>query len=419
MLSSTDDCTAIDHVTIYKYTMASSKSVEDAEWSGELFNCVFRNVTDAHDCADLGKTVCMAQSLAYNLHFVSNKITYAGDKDIAYWDDIAIKLHGKMDHFNAFMDYRMVFYTPDLTVFLTERVQAHTPMLLRTSEDKSTGDTWYHALLSSPSGKIFEIVSTRVNMKKLSDVETFKAFLARNGGSIPSWAAETGSCAHTQSVNSPYSVDELDAWYEQFNAAAGSRNPMPIRNQIAVTSLAKTKSFYNDVFPSIQMKHQDANTDTCSSISLNLESYTAQGYRIETRFVQNDEVERGSTSLREFVQYIQETHDTYTEPNKGWDAWYDRHLGFMCNKCPLDKYMSKLNKKGISFMPHGRDSTTENTGAPTQHVWTAGAESYGLELQGSIDFSFRPCYSVFDWCTWDTVGAKFCSSDVDAESTSL
>jgi hypothetical protein len=85
-----------DDIQIYKYTIASSKASEDGQWADEMFGCSFRDVTDTHGCAELGKTSCMSHTLAYNLHFVTNSITEAGDKDVAYWDDYVTGVHGKV-----------------------------------------------------------------------------------------------------------------------------------------------------------------------------------------------------------------------------------------------------------------------------------------------------------------------------------
>lgn len=424
MLSADDECMQGDEITIYKYTIASSKSVEDAQWAGEMLGCSFRDVTDTKGCADLGKTTCLPESLAYNLHFVANKVTQAGDKDIAYWDDYTTKLHGKMDHFNAFMDYRMVFYAKELDFTLSKALDADADIMLRKTDPDENSVEWYSLLLKSPSGKIFEVTSTRLNYKKMSDHPKGKAYLASQGGSLKTWTDEQGgACAHTQSPKTylGYTVDELDAWVETLNQKSGSSKgaeyPLPIRNQIAVSSLSRTKGWWAEMFPSIEQSTSELNTDACQSMSMALESYTTEGFKIETRFVQNDQGAVGDKSVRDFIGYIEEQHKAYTEPNKGWDAWYDRHLGIMCNKCALDKYMTKFFKNDVSFMPHGRDELTENTGTPTQHCWTEGVEGYGLEMQGAFDFSFRSCYTVFDWCTEDTVGAQFCSAEsTDATS---
>lgn len=262
----------------------------------------------------------------------------------------------------------------------------------------------------SPSGKIFEVTSSRLSLPLLSERPTGKAYVAQHGDAITPWSSEPDACPHTQGTDSQYTVDELDAWYDEFNGGGGSSNPMPIRNQIAVASLAKTKDFYTTFFPSLEVTHADGDSDSCKSMSLSMEAYTTQGYKVETRFVENHADAAGDKALTDFVDYIEAQHDEYTEPNKGWDAWYDRHLGIMCNKCSLDTYMTKFFKNDVSFLPHGRDSVTDNTGVPTQHCWTEGVQGYGLEMQGFYDFSFRDCYTVFDWCKADTSGAEFCAS---------
>ena len=80
--------------------------------------------------------------------------------------------------------------------------------------------------------------------------------------------------------------------------------------------------------------------------------------------------------------------------------------------------MTKFFKDDVSFNPHGRDATTQVTGSPTQHTWTEGVEGYGLEMQGFYDFSFRDCYTIFDWCSADSNGAQFCSSEDTTDDSS-
>ena len=180
-------------------------------------------------------------------------------------------------------------------------------------------------------------------------------------------------------------------------------------------SLAKTAAWYTDMFPSLVVTESVKNDDECKMASIQLPTYTHSEYRVETRFVENNAGATGKAEVDAFISYIEATHAATTGPNQGWDAWYDRHLGLLMDSCPLDKYMTKFFKRDVSFNPHGRASTTEVTDSPTNHVWTEGVEGFGLEMQGNYDFSFRDCYTVFDWCTTSTNGAKFCSTDAAAD----
>ena len=51
--------------------------------------------------------------------------------------------------------------------------------------------------------------------------------------------------------------------------------------------------------------------------------------------------------------------------------------------CSLDAYMEIFNETGTSFHPHGRN-TTNSVGQSTDHMWTPGTESWGLEIQGQL-----------------------------------
>jgi hypothetical protein len=107
-----------------------------------MLGCTFRNVTDTHGCAELGKTVCMADSLFFNLHFVVNKVTETGPEDVAAWDDKMTALHGNLEKFNTFMNYRLVFYEKSLQKVVTRLVEDGTHFMLRKSEAKSDGVEW-------------------------------------------------------------------------------------------------------------------------------------------------------------------------------------------------------------------------------------------------------------------------------------
>ena len=56
----------------------------------------------------------------------------------------------------------------------------------------------------------------------------------------------------------------------------------------------------------------------------------------------------------------------------------------------------------VSFHPHGRGGSTENTDTSRDHCWTEGVEGYGIEMQGNFSYTFQSTYEAFDWCTWDT-----------------
>ena len=56
--SAAKQCLKKDTAVIYKYTLTSSSPLDDGLWSDDLFGCSYRDVTDAHGCAELGKTSC-------------------------------------------------------------------------------------------------------------------------------------------------------------------------------------------------------------------------------------------------------------------------------------------------------------------------------------------------------------------------
>jgi hypothetical protein len=414
-----NQCMKEDTITLYKNTIASSSAHDDALWAAQYLGCTVRDVTDTHGCAELGKTSCLSDTLGFNLHFVTNENSIAGDKDVAYWDHKVSEMNGDMENFNKFMDFRVVFYTPRLDNLVATVLLEDTKFLLRSNYVESTDETWYSLIFSSPSSKMFEVTSTKLNLKDMSETVSGKKYLQKHGGVIKSWDDEAGTCPHTQThstLQGSMTSQELDAKYYELNAelkGGKTAGLLPLRNQIAVSNLAKLESWYNKQFPSLSFSRTNGNTEKCSSASLILPLYTDNSYKMETRFVENNEMApENDVTVKEFINYIESVHSDNVAPNRGWDAWYDRHLGFMVETCPIDNYMSHFYRNDIAFNPHGRPYTTDNTGAPTQHCWVEGTEGYGIEMQGAFDFSFRDCYTVFDWCSQNSNGAQFCSDGV-------
>jgi hypothetical protein len=150
-------------------------------------------------------------------------------------------------------------------------------------------------------------------MKLLSETVRGKKELAANGGSVKSWNEESGSCAATQSpaADLVYSVDELDTWYDLFNKDSDTdghssfKGMMPVRNNIAVSSLATTKDFWSTYFPALHLGHDTENKEgTCKSLSFSTQVYTStEGYRVSTRFVENRESGiKADHSVTDFIQ---------------------------------------------------------------------------------------------------------------------
>ena len=125
-----------------------------------------------------------------------------------------------MTKFDPFMDYRLVFYTQDLSEMTKNLVENDEAVMLRSSE--SAGEMWYSLIMQSPSGKIFEIVSTKLDLEKLEAHEKGSRFLAKR---FKSWASEEESCARTQapSLGLKYTAAELDEWAEAFGAQGGGQ----------------------------------------------------------------------------------------------------------------------------------------------------------------------------------------------------
>ena len=417
-LSWTDPATCLEtaSVHLYKYTLASSSPIEDANWVDEMFGCSFRNVTDTHGCSSLGKTSCVSSSLAFGLHFVHNDETPSGPMTVKDWDrDIygTNKDALAADEYSQFMDYSLTFYSPNMTDTLEHLEHKGTKFLLRKSNDRHNV-TWYSAVVQSKTGKVFEVTST---------------ILTPRDHEIREWSVvgHNGECAAAH-LSTTYDADDYDYWYHSSfrlgakKTSAGLTQMLPIRTSIAVPDLDKVVSWYRHNIPSVQFKTHRKCGREFKWATAAVPAYTDANYTIEVRFVENAGAYAGEAQVSDFVSYIDSVNANYTGVNWGWSAWYDRHLGIMISGCPLDDYMKNFAARGVSFHPHGRENlTTQNTGTPTDHCWTEGTAGFGLEMQGNFSYEFAECYEVFNWCQWDTDPSdqeKACENGVAKTTTS-
>ena len=405
----TEECLANDDVYIYKYTLASSMATQDGKWTEAFLGCTFMNVTDTSGCAELGKTSCMNENLGFGLHYVHNDVTREGPMSVADWDAI---FYEEVDHsfskniYSQFFHYHLAFFVPNLSHHVKWLATNGHQFLLRKGYGVYDSELWYTLIVRSPSSKIFEIHSPKLE-------EWLNPWL--NVEDVMQWRHED-ECPSSH-MSQTYTASELlDQYYDLTDgiaskSALGLPDLLPIRSSIAVSDVAAVKTWFATAVPSLIFNETTALGEPCQFITTRIPYYTTQEYNHEVRFVQNDWAPTVSKSVGDFISYVNEVNANYTSPDAGWSAWYDRHMGLMFKSCPLDKYMLKFKEEDISFHPHGRDSETKNTGEPTDHCWTEGIQGYGIEMQGNFTYEYKDCYPVFDWCTWDTDPVKDVCND--------
>merc|ERR1711998_625803 len=148
---------------------------------------------------------------------------------------------------------------------------------------------------------------------------------------------------------------------------------------------------------------------SCEMATSTLGQSSYPNLKFEIRLISNPDAYQGQQdTVADFVDYIQDVNDEYTQVNGGWSGWWDRHLGIYFEDCPLDDYMRVFNATQTTFHPHARDNGggTNKDGQPTDHVWTGGSSGFGMEMLGYLDYTFADCFYTFDWCTWDTDPTK-------------
>ena len=106
-----------DNVYIYTHARVSMATT-DGKWTEAFLGCTFMNVTDTSGCADLGKTSCMNENLAFGLHFVHNKVTKEGPLSVADWDKIffdEVEDSFERNVYSQFFHYHLAFFVPNLS----------------------------------------------------------------------------------------------------------------------------------------------------------------------------------------------------------------------------------------------------------------------------------------------------------------
>lgn len=287
----------------------------------------------------------------------------------------------------------MTFYTIDASDLVNNLRASDTPFLSRkydSTDALGSAYSYYTFVVASPGGKVFEVTSPSLDSSLEAELD------------IKSWDSYENECAAAH-YSSMWSTATLDHYSDQT-----SKSYWPIRTNIAVTSVDAADEWWSVNMPAVQknLVEEDSGEDSacgCKWKTYALNSTTKSTVQ-QIRFVENPNAYHTDYSVTDFRDYMAGVNDAYTTTNGGWSAWWDRHSGIYIDAdvgCNLDSYMFSLDDTGTSFHPHGR-GTYNSKGYSTDHIWTSGAEGWGLEIQGHFDFSYADCYSAFDWCTSDS-----------------
>lgn len=403
-------CTDVEKLEISKYTITSSSPPADAAFAQRVFGSVDQayggsGVDDParyEDCQDengvykmrIRKQTIGGGGNTMDLHFPYSQVTPHGPLTVQYWDDYQKSLNDASfasNTFNPFMHYSLVMYTPDLSYIAKKLVSEAEPFLAR-SGIASDGQTYYTLVVGSPTGKVYEITSPRLDD---GIVETTP------------WSADECVECHLPRT---YHADQLDAWWaenfwdptgdayidDQVNGVTPRRREetVPVRVSIAVSSVDKVQQYFARHFPNLDMEVWESGSSRIASANLHLAAHDK--WMIELEWVENNaDFGEMQHTVSDFVSYIDSVKQEYAGPNVGWSAWYDRHLGIALTACPLDEYMAAWDTAGVAFHAHA-------TGDLGDHAWTEGVEGYGFEFQGWFDYTYQSDYSGFDFCTWNT-----------------
>ena len=393
-------CTEVEKLEISKYTITSSQPTADAAFAQRVLGSVDQSYGGDgsddpavyEDCLVDGKYKMRIRKQTIgggghtmDLHFPYSQVTPHGPLTVQYWDAYQASLNEhsfSTNSFNPFMHYSLVMYTPDLSYVARKLTNEGEPFLAR--RGFVNGQAWYTLVVGSPTGKVYEITSPRLD----ADITHVK-----------DWSAAECPLCH---VPRTYNKDQLDAWwYDNFGGDnfVGREETTPVRVSIAVSSVDKVQRYFEKHFPSLDVSVWESGTAKVASANFHLASHDRMS--IEVQWVENmHDFGPMKHSVSDFVAYQESVKEEYAGPNIGWTAWYDRHLGVAITACPLDEYMKAWDAAGVAFHAHA-------TGTLGDHAWTEGVESFGIEFQGWFDYSYQSNYAGFDFCTWNTDPHEF------------
>lgn len=404
------ECINTDTASIFKYTVASTDAVRDGKWAVEYLGASNNNLT--YPCGDCGKVSLMTsvhdddgnryESLDFNLHYVFNHVTPSGPFGIYGWDKYFKELHEfsfSNNQYNQFMDYSLTVYVPCADSLVEKLVTNGQGYLARQVTSSFDDETWYSITISSPGGKIIEVMSTSLSVKN------------RKKMAVMDWSHYENECSNSH-LSITYSKDQYQEWYENLNGATltevnGGYPPMmPIRANIALPDhVEEMKKWYKIMFPALGNNMVLTEDVNCTFATGTLPYSAESDFNMEIRLISNPKAYAQDYNVNEFVTYVNEVNMNYTGPNYGWSGWWDRHLGIeLTGDCMLDDYMQVYDDHNISFHPHTRVNSdgTNGDGQPTDHMWSEGTGGWGIEMLGNINFTYSDCYYTFDWCSWDT-----------------
>lgn len=406
-------CREGGYMELSKYTMTTSSPELDAEFAMRVFGATDQltggeadlaaddatNLDDPStywDCNGSGDKIVHIRKLAFGavkpmeLHFpYIRDITPTGPLDVAYWDGYQASLNAasfSSNKWNPFMHYALHLYNPDLTSTAKQLVSEGEPFLARKGKSPLDGRTYYTLVVGSPTGKVYELTSPRLDDGIVESIE---------------WTADECPACHFSKL---YDGDTLDKWWAT-NKDYQGRLPtatqwFPVRVSIGSSHVDNAADFWRTHFPVLDSLVSKSGLSRVLSVK-NIHYIFQATMQIEVTYVENNAgFGAMKHSVDDYITYINSVKDAYAGSNRGWSAWYDRHLGLGVSACTLDPYMRSFESAGIAFTPH-------ETSAIGQHFHSEGVEGYGLEFQGTFDYSFQAAYSGFDFCTWNTLEGEW------------
>ena len=210
------------------------------------------------------------------------------------------------------------------------------------------GRTYYTLVVGSPTGKVYERTSPRLDDDGI--VECIE------------WTADECPAPFLERCTMAMFLINGGQPTKTIKGGCLRRRSGLVRVSIGAAHVDNAAQFWRTHFPVLDSVVSKSGLSRVLTVK-NIHYIFQEEMEIELSTPRTTLSSRGKHSVVDYVEYINSVRDEYAGPNQGWSAWYDRHLGLKgCPACPLDTYMRAFTSAGVAFTPtRRRPSATTST----------------------------------------------------------
>uniref|UniRef100_A0A6S8DVQ8 Uncharacterized protein n=1 Tax=Aureoumbra lagunensis TaxID=44058 RepID=A0A6S8DVQ8_9STRA len=396
---------------VYKRTYTSLRPSQD----GEFLQKVLGLKVSTEQIEDLGNKTCAKREVLstldrFQLHFFHTYI-YPGRDKADGWMRRWLTNHKdiSVNNWDAFDVPSVTLYTPSITPFL-RRLEIEQVHHMRYYQIHSTGTLLYSILVNIPyAGVTLEIISNE-------DLESIDSDTFTKPTKI--------MCAQSLELKQEPS-QLMDVWElmgGQFYNDFGLPDLLLASLAYPTSDYTSFSYFFANIFGNAGVTPQSttSKSDSCDVWSVELAvtseiSGTTYANPIYIKGVTNRAADDPASaySISAFEKAVNETHSKNmppSNPNSGWDAFIDMHLGVHMD-VKLDLIPGLLRKHGYGYSMH--PECVHNCGGGS--IWATGLNPWSIEIQGyfsdQASEEIKHC-SLIDYCSSTSNGDVSLNTDI-------